>query len=162
MKRIIFLLLPLAVACSQPKKESAEAEAKRKDVELHTNEIDEFTGKVIKSTWLQRIGGSSGATFFLMRIGDQYTMDIRSSSRDIGCAGGENNYIIFLFEDGTVLRLDDDFYKIKCGDRPPSGYIITGITFKPIKKIRLSQTEGSIDLEWTSEYSMQELIDALK
>lgn len=40
MKRIIFLLLPLAVACSQPKKESAEDEAKRKDVERMYQQVE--------------------------------------------------------------------------------------------------------------------------
>ena len=41
MKRIIFLLLPLAVACSQPKKESAEDEAKRRDVERMYQQVEE-------------------------------------------------------------------------------------------------------------------------
>jgi hypothetical protein len=40
MKRIIFLLLPLAVACSQPEKESAEDEAKRKDVERMYQQVE--------------------------------------------------------------------------------------------------------------------------
>lgn len=140
----------------------AQEVAIKPPVELFSNEIDEFTGTVKKSTRFQHIGGTSGATFFLMRADDQYVLAIRSSSQDIGCAGADDNYIIFLFEDGTVLRLDDDFTKIKCGDKPSSYYNITGIKFKPIKKIRLRQTEGSIDVEWTGIYSMQELIDALK
>ena len=140
----------------------AQEVAVKPPVELWTNEIDEFTGNVKKSTKRQYIGGTSGASFYLIRIADQYAMYIKSSARDIGCAGAADNYIIFLFEDGTMLRLDDDFTKVNCGDKPSSGYIIGGVTFKPIKKIRLRQTEGSIDIDWTCEYSMQELIDALK
>ena len=73
---------------------------------------------------------------------------------------------MFLFSDDTALTLTEDVAKLDCSSNVVkySVYVIDESMFqgKTIKKIRLKQSETFLDADYTCEYSMQELIDALK
>ena len=141
-------------------------------VMLVKNAVDEFTGKIEKATSWELIGGSwaevTGARVSLIRVGSLYTINIKPSMIDnnsrekLGCAGSHLNYITFLFQDGTTLTLNRDLSKTDCSANSTCIYDISGYEFKPVKKIRVQLSNGSRDIDWTCQYSMQELFDALK
>jgi hypothetical protein len=82
----------------------------------------------------------------------------------LGCSGASGNYISFQFKDGSSLTLDNDlgFYKCSGTEKKVSVYDVNNIRFNPVVKVRFKQSEGFIELDWVCEYSMQEIIDALK
>jgi hypothetical protein len=152
MKKFLFLLAALLVSTSVYSQE------------LRVNEVDEFTknSKKITKTYILAKGittirGSVG------HIGESYAI-YTYSSLDLGCGGASSNYIIFLFEDGTSLKLDSDIAKIDCSDNPTSIYIFDPLEFKDkvVTKIRFAQSKSYDDCTWSGEFTMQQLIDATK
>ncbi len=143
---------------------SAQEIYTKEKVKLVQDEVDEFTKQVKKSTKAY-YSGKTGSTvkFWIARYGEEYALGIGTVT-NLGCSGASDNYVIILFSDNTTLRLDTDMAKIDCSGGKYSLYSVNESMFKgkTIKKIRLRQTSGVVDADYTCEYSMQELIDALK
>ena len=142
---------------------SAQEIYTKEKVKLVQDEVDEFTKKVKKATKVYYSG--KAIKLRVSRYGEEYALGIAPIIWNLGCCGVSDNYIMILFTDDTTLRLDKDVAKVDCSnDVKYSIYIIDEGMFKgkTIKKIRLKQSETFIDADYTCNYSMQELIDALK
>ena len=117
---------------------------------LETNEIDEFEGYLRRSTQAYQIGkdwtysSDIYITAKVSRINDAYFITLKSSI-DLGCAGADDNYIIFKFTDGTILKLTDDIYDINCAARASSCFRINPnglLRTKTITDIKFAQSES--------------------
>ena len=137
---------------------------------LTVNETDEFTGNEKRMTSYYEIGVAqvtSSMSYKLacatIRIDDAYAIDLWSSG-DQGCAGAIGNYVIFLFDGGATLKLDDDLVDVECEERASSRYVIEPSEFegKTLKRIRFAQSEGYIDYDFKGEFTMNQLIEAVK
>ena len=93
-------------------------------VRIFNSSFDEFTGDLIINTRPKKVASSSTGSSFMYfgKINESNYLKVYSSS-DLGCSGAAGNYIHFLFEDGTSLRLEEDLSKIDCSDicRAPAG-----------------------------------------
>ena len=136
----------------------------KKKVKLVQDEVDEFTKQVKKSTKAYYSGKAVKLQVF--RYGEEYGLGIAPIIWNLGCCGASDNYIMILFNDDTALTLTEDVAKLDCSSNVVkySVYVIDESMFqgKTIKKIRLKQSASFLDADYTCEYSMQELIDALK
>lgn len=136
----------------------------KKKVKLVQDEVDEFTKQVKKSTKAYYSGKAIKLQVF--RYGEEYGLGVAPIIWNLGCCGAKGNYIMILFNDDTALTLTEDVAKLDCSSNVVkySVYVIDESMFqgKTIKKIRLKQSDSFIDADYTCEYSMQELIDALK
>ena len=74
------------------------------------------------------------------------------------------NYVIFLFEDGSTLKLDDDIVDVDCEERAVSRFIISpsDLAGKTLKRIRFAQSEGYVDYDVMGEFTLNELFEAVK
>jgi hypothetical protein len=138
-------------------------------IKLYENTYDEFTKTLRKTTSQQYIGDwkqEKGLHFWLVRVTDPSFGFIHTigviPARGLGCSGMEDNYITFLFEDGSVHTLRGDFADVNCSETAGSLFAFRDYAFKPIKKVRFSRQDEHIDVDWNCQYSMQELMDALK
>ena len=132
--------------------------------ELQVNEVDEFTGDVKKITKTYEFAkGVSRVKGYVARIQEVHAIYMYSTY-DIGCGGAAGNYVIFLFEDGTNLKLDKDVAKIDCDDYAVSIYVLDPKDFegKTIKKIRFAQSESYDNCEWSGPYTVNELLKAVQ
>jgi hypothetical protein len=132
--------------------------------ELQTDKVDEFTGDVKKITKTYEFAkGVSRVKGYVARIQDIHAIYMYSTL-DMGCGGASGNYVIFLFEDGTNLKLDSDVADIDCADYATSIYVLDPKDFegKVIKKIRFAQSESYDDCEWSGPYTVNELLQAVQ
>lgn len=132
--------------------------------ELLKREVDPFTGSTKVITDLYSMAEGVGKLYgYLARVNDTYAIYLFSSA-DLGCSGSSGNYVIFLFDDGTTLELDDDIAKIKCTKSSESIYIINPKDFigKNVTAIRFCQSDAYDDCKYTGNYTIQQLIAVLK
>ena len=152
MKKIIFLFLVTILTNSVFSQE------------LRVNTVDEFTktSKKITKTYVLAKGLTT-IRGYVGRFDSSYAL-YAYPNLDLGCCGARGNYVIFLFEDGTSHKLDNDIAKIDCSSGSTSIYIIDPADFagKVITKIRFAQSGSYDDCMWTGEYTLQQLIDATK
>ena len=137
--------------------------------ELKTDEVDEFTGSVIKRTEsiaFHRTFSETGV-LSVSRIDSSFFISILLNPK-IGCSGSVDNYVIFLFEDGTKYQLEKDISEVECSGFPSSFYEIDPDAFKgkTIQKIRIRMSDGLIDREWDekgkAKYTVEQLIEATR
>ena len=133
--------------------------------ELTIDKVDEFTGSTIKLTKYYKVGkrGSNVLYMSLRRVDDTYGIAFWSTL-DQGCAGSTGNYTILLDSDNQTIKFDNDIADIDCADNGISVYVLTledADTFE-IAKIRFAQSKSYDDFEYTGEYTLQQLIEAVK
>lgn len=137
--------------------------------ELRVNKVDEFTGKSKMMTKDYKIGKSSIGSLvaFFARIDDNHSIGLYVNSKDFGCGGAKDNYVIFLFKDKTTLTLSDDILDIDCKDYAKSMYVLEHshielLKTKEISKIRFRQSEGYVDFTASGIYTVKQLLESLK
>ena len=140
---------------------------------LSTNEVDEFTGTKQKITKYYIVGsGSFGklkASFYNFSNSSSvsYAVSMYVATEDFGCSGAMDNYVVFLFKDGTTLKLSKDISDIDCSDYASSLYSLTYkqlniLKTKEVSKIRFSQSDGYADFTAnTGTYSIVQQIKAV-
>ena len=117
-------------------------------IKIDEDIVDEFTGNrqittevfnVAKGGMLKGIVGNFDGTYVFYLI----------PMSDLGCSGVKGNYIIFLFEDGSTLEIEDNG-KVDCGSISTGLFLVDYEDFidKKIKKLRVSRTERTVDYEW--------------
>jgi len=133
--------------------------------ELRMNQVDEFTGKTIKVTKSYSVGKVGSGKLFMSfrRVDDSYGVEFWSTT-DQGCSGANDNYVIFLSDDGTTISLNKDLADIDCSDMASSVYMIDLADFENlnVSKIRFAQSDGYIDFVFESEYTVQDHLNAIK
>ena len=136
--------------------------------ELRVNTTDEFTGVTKRVTNNYKVAKSVTSIYFSVghfsdNTGDLYAF-YAHSTLDLGCAGASDNKMIFLFDDGTTLVLDDDISEIDCGDNPSSVFVFDPRDFegKRVTKIRFEQSRLYADCEVTGEFTINQLIEAVQ
>ena len=78
--------------------------------------MDEFTGTSKKRTKLVQYNSSFGQVFVLQVAKyDSSHYAYFAHNPKLGCAGDVDNYVIFLFDDGSTLELKEDLAEIDCG-----------------------------------------------
>ena len=152
MKKILFTFLAMLMVTSVFSQE------------LRVNTVDEFTKtskKITKTYTLAK--GVTTIKGYVGRFDSSYAF-YAFPNLDLGCCGARGNYVIFLFEDGTSHKVDDDIAKIDCAAGSTSIYVIDPADFagKVISKIRFAQSGSYDDCMWTGEYTLQQLIEATK
>jgi hypothetical protein len=164
MRKILsFSALAVTLFLSSCTGMSSAQETKEK-VKLVQDTVDEFTKQVVKITKPYYSGKPrKKVKFFISRYGETYGLCI-APVVNLGCCGAGENYVTFLFNDDTTLTLDVDRAIVDCAGGQYSVYEIDESMFqgKTIKKIRLMQSVSFLDADYTCEYSMQELIGAVK
>ena len=137
---------------------------------LETNEIDEFEGYLRRSTQAYQIGedwtysSDIYITAKVSRINDAYFITLKSSI-DLGCAGADDNYIIFKFTDGTILKLTDDIYDINCAARASSCFRINPnglLRTKTITDIKFAQSESYSTFKAEGKNTVSQLIERVE
>ena len=135
---------------------------------LELNEVDEFTGTSKKRTKLVQYNSSFGQVFVLQVAKfDSSHYAYFAHNPKLGCAGDVDNYVIFLFDDGSTLELKEDLAEIDCGGFPKSCYKFDPKDFqeKNISKIRLRMGSGPVDAEWMmkrSKFTFNQLVQAVQ
>lgn len=147
MKKFFYALLTLisTTACSQS---------------LRVDKVDDFTGEITRRTEYYTVGTNRAGKLkaAAVRIGDNIYLELFSAA-DQGCAGAVDNYVSFLFDDGTTYTNDMDVNKITCEDLASSYYVVSREDFTgAITRIRFKQSEGYIDYEVDGDYTIQSLI----
>lgn len=130
---------------------------------LRVDKVDEFTGSVTKITKPYTIAtGASTLRATWGRVGSTTFVGV-TSSVDIGCAGALGNYLIFLFDDGTTLRLED-MADIDCGDAASGLFVFDAqqLEGKTIQKVRLKHSELYVDCVWKSKYTLGEYLQVVQ
>ena len=131
--------------------------------QLRVNQVDDFTGSTKKYTKFYNLAKTNVGYIkvSVMRVDDYIAIEVYSTS-DLGCAGASGNYIMFLYEDGTSVKLDVDHRKINCKDNAPSLYLIKDLNTNGIAKIRLRQSEYYTDGVAYGSYSLSKLVNAVQ
>jgi len=127
---------------------------------LITNEVDPFTGVRCVITGYERTGKGTDAIYIsVFYIGGQTGLYVYAG-RDIGCSGVSNNKLMILCTDGTVINCGEDLAKIDCADNATSIYTIDAeqLNEKSIMKVRLQQSDGYIDADWTMNQTLYQFI----
>lgn len=125
-----------------------------------TNEVDPFTGVRCVVSAFERTG--KGADFIYIStfyIGGQTGLYLQAG-RDVGCAGVTGNKFMILCTDGTVINCGEDLGQIDCADDATSIYTIDAekLSGKSIMKLRLEQSNGYIDADWTMNQTLYQFI----
>ena len=136
---------------------------------LQTDEVDEFTGSVVKRTEVVRFYSTfnEAAGLTVSRVDSSFYLSV-SYNPFFGCVGAIDNYIIFLFEDGTNYNLDKDLSDLKCAGYGHSLYAINPDAFngKKVNKVRIRMGDSTIDREWNNKgkvkYTLEQLIEATR
>jgi hypothetical protein len=133
---------------------------------LSQNEVDDFTGDVIKRTKFYNIATTNVGTVKAkaIRINNSYYLSVYSTA-DLGCAGARDNYLIFIFADGTKIKLDNDLYDIDCSDSATSLFRLeknSPLFTKAIDKIRFRQSKYYTDGTTSGTYSLAQIIAVTK
>ena len=152
MKRLFLVITVLAFNLSNAQK-------------LRVNEVDEFTEYSKKITNYYNLARSEGGSLTIKtsvaHIDDMYAMLVKSNA-DLGCAGAHDNYIIFIFEDKSKLKLDRDVSDIDCSDSAVSIFNLTDhidtLLSKKITKVRFSQSKHYTDGITYGTYTLDQLI----
>jgi len=133
---------------------------------LELNEVDEFTGSINKRTkqiaFYAKMDGNGYIK--VAKYNDSYRVYIAPNPK-LGCAGVDDNNVIFLFEDGTTLKLENDLSPIDCGVFVFSKYQFNPNDFegKVVSKIRVQMGNAYRDFEWrTKRFTFNELIKAVE
>jgi len=133
------------------------------EYKLTKNEIDEFTGDLIKNTKFISIGGtkrdkSNNSVSLVTWMGKIVSSDkklfvikMRTPS-ELGCSGSDKNYAMIKFMDNVVIKLDNDIAKIDCGKNAVSVFLLTNdilnkLRYNEIKSVRFRQSEYYADYD---------------
>ncbi len=129
---------------------------------LDVNEVDQFTGKVKKLTSFYNLAKTEVGTIrgSIIRIDDSRFLSVTCTS-DLGCVGARDNYIIFLYEDGSSVKLDNDFSDIDCSNEANSMYSISDLKTEGITHIRLRMSKYYTDGPVYGTYSLTDLMNAV-
>ena len=136
--------------------------------ELRVNTTDEFTGVTKRVTNNYKVANNLTNIYFSVGYFSDNTGDLyvfyAHSTLDLGCSGARGNQMIFLFDDGTTLVLDDDISDINCGDNPSSVFVFDPQDFegKTVTKIRFKQSKLYDDCEVTGDFTINQLIEAVQ
>jgi len=152
MKKTILLLLVIAFG--------SQVNAQK----LWKDEVDDFTGDTKKFTNYYNVASTKNGTLKVsaLRINKSEYIKMKCTS-DLGCAGASDNYVMFIFTDGTKLELSKDLADIDCADAAPSLFNIKAnspLKTKTIEKIRFRQSKYYTDGTTSGTYSMSEIINA--
>lgn len=133
--------------------------------ELILDEIDEFTGNIVKATKHYRVGKTSTNSLYMAarRVNDSYGIEFWSTA-DQGCAGAIGNYVILLGANGEKLKLEKDISDVDCADNASSVYVFDveqdgGLV---ISKIRFAQSDSFDDFEYVGEYTLAQILGAVQ
>ena len=136
---------------------------------LTTNEVDEFTGSVQKTTKEYKLfkGDNFGKLDVRARRVDSTYYLYLSPRTDLGCVGTKDSYVIFIFDDGSKLKLDNDLAEIDCSKYASSIYHIDEenpifTRSKRITRTRVGLSKYYQDYSPTGKYTLGELFDAVK
>ena len=133
--------------------------------ELALDKVDEFTGSTLKLTKNYLVGKYSASKLFIgfRRVDSSYGVSLWSTG-DQGCAGAVGNYVIFLDANGNTIKLDDDISDVDCADMSTSVYVIDPAEFESFipTKVRFAQSEGYLDYPFECEFTIQQLLTAIK
>tara|TARA_R110000737_G_scaffold346484_1_gene376339 strand:- start:546 stop:1001 length:456 start_codon:yes stop_codon:yes gene_type:complete len=130
---------------------------------LRINETDEFTGNKKKITKFYNIAKTNVGTIKASVLAiNSFTFLSVNSTADLGCAGSHKNNIIFLFEDGTTIKLDKDLSDINCKDSAGSLFDITGLDFTGVAKVRFQQSEYYTQGPVYGSFSLQQQVNVTK
>lgn len=119
---------------------------------LKSHEVDDFTGIETKTcNW--ESAGKLNILVMTSKDGEKETIALLAyTNNNLGCSGVDVNYVIFLFEDGSTLKLSNDKSRVKCHDTAISSYelsssYVKALTTKRMSKVRFSQDDGTYDTE---------------
>ncbi|MDC1284162.1 hypothetical protein N8Z19_02000 [Saprospiraceae bacterium] len=136
---------------------------------LTTNEVDEFTGSIKKATKEYKLFKGDKYAKLDVRAGriDSFYYLYLSPRSDLGCVGTKDSYVIFIFDDGSKLKLDDDLAQIDCSKYASFIYNIDQenpifTRSKEVEKIRVCGSKYYNDYSPTGKYTLGELLDAVK
>ncbi len=136
--------------------------------ELYKNEVDDFTGATKRYTKEYNIAEGKGYKLSLQVANlseEDYSLFAMyfKTDGDLGCAGAVGEYVMFKFEDGSVLKYEG-VGDVNCGDNPTSMFQLHIDDFegKTVQKIRLQRSDYFLDYEIEGEYTIKELIEAVK
>ncbi len=154
MKKTLLLLLVMAFG--------SQVNAQK----LWKDEVDDFTGDTKKFTNYYNVAETNVGTLKVsaLRLNEFEYIKMKCTS-DLGCAGASDNYVMFIFTDGTKLKLSEDLADIDCSDGASSLFSIKAnspLKTKTIEKIRFKQSKYYTDGTTTGTYSMSEIINATK
>tara|TARA_R110000803_G_scaffold210020_2_gene280774 strand:- start:10 stop:471 length:462 start_codon:yes stop_codon:yes gene_type:complete len=129
------------------------------------NEVDDFTGKTIKVTNYYNVAKTNVGLIkaSVQRVNNTFYLQLKSTS-DIGCAGASDNYVMFIFTDGTKLKLKDKA-DINCKDDSSSLFLLSEnspLFTKAISKIRLRHSEFYTDGETSGTYTLAQILGVTK
>ena len=133
-------------------------------VEIGISDRDEFTKEYRKATIVYPFSDSpSGLTGLVGNVNGRIFFSVKPE-KNIGCTGSPENYVIFLFTDGTTYKVINDISKADCTGESQSAYTISTYMFKgkKVAKIRVKQTNGYEDFNWTCPFDMNDFINAVK
>ena len=130
---------------------------------LDVNEVDQFTGKTKKLTSFYNLAKTDVGMIrgSVIRINDSRFLSV-SCTADLGCVGARDNYIIFLYADGSSVKLNDDFSDIDCSNESNSLYSIDALKTEGITHIRLRMSKYYTDGAVYGTYSLTDLMNAVK
>ena len=137
--------------------------------ELSIDEVDAFTGKITKVTYQEQVGKGKEYSLYLImaRLTDVREKPIFSmifkTNAGLGCAGSLEEYVMFKFTDGSVLRYNG-FGEVDCDKTAMSMFEINLNDFKDktVEKIRLKRHKSLLDYDVEGEYTITQLINAVK
>ncbi len=129
---------------------------------LDVDEVDQFTGKTKKLTSFYNLAKSDVGMIrgSVIRINDSRFLSVTCTA-DLGCVGASDNYIIFLYADGSSVKLDDDFSDIDCSNEGNSMYSIGNLKTEGITHIRLRMSKYYTDGAVYGTYSLTDLMNAV-
>ena len=129
---------------------------------LDVNEVDQFTGKIKKLTSFYNLAKTDVGMIrgSVIRINDSRFLSV-SCTADLGCVGARDNYIIFLYADGSSVKLDNDFSDIDCSNESNSMYSIGSLKTEGITHIRLRMSKYYTDGAVYGTYSLTDLMNAV-
>jgi hypothetical protein len=129
---------------------------------LTVNEVDQFTGKTKKLTSFYNLAKTDVGMIrgSVIRINDSRFLSV-SCTFDLGCVGARDNYIIFLYADGSSVKLNDDFSDIDCSNESNSLYSIDALKTEGITHIRLRMSKYYTDGAVYGTYSLTDLMNAV-
>jgi hypothetical protein len=127
------------------------------EYKLIMNEIDEFTGNLKKYTEIVTVGStkrnennySINLVISLGKIVSSgkitYIIKLRTPN-ELGCTGSSKNYVMIKFNNGEVIKLDNDIAEIDCQRSAFSKYLLTDdvlnkLRYNEIQSIRFQKSE---------------------
>ena len=129
---------------------------------LDINEVDQFTGSTKKLTSYYNLAKTDVGIIrgSVIRIDNSRFLSVNFTAY-LGCAGARSNYIMFLYADGSSVKLDNDFADIDCSDGSTSMYRITDLQTNGITHIRFKMSKYFTDGPVYGTYSLTDLMNAV-